>query len=556
MSEAERKTAAVDAAAPPEEAPSSPPVNILLVDDDRSNLISLESLLSCPEYRLVSVETAEEALKALMDEEFALLMLDVRMPSVNGLELAQLIKQRKSLRHLPIIFLSAFYQEDEHAVRGYGVGAVDYLTKPFNPVVLKSKVAAFVELYRMNRALHDEISERKEIERRLEERSAEVQELVTQLRSLTIELSQTEQRERRRLAGVLHDHLQQLLVSAHLQLGFLRSGAKSDDVAETMSAIEGTIKDALSVSRSVTVELCPPAFHEGGLAAGLEWFAENLRRKHGFEVELDIPSDVKPASAEEGLVLFECARELVFNAFKHSGVSSANVAVSRSKGGRVRIVVEDNGQGFDQDSLAVKGEGQSMFGLFSVQQRVAHLGGSFKIKSRLGLGTKISILAGTCADDEPALDGIETGPAAAHDALPVMGTKDTDIEVLIVDDHTILRHSLERMLDSCNGISVIASAGNRTDAVKFANELLPDVILMDVNLAGDSGVELTETLLTMHPAVKVIGLSMHVEEEVMRSMREAGAVAYLSKDAASEELVATIRKICHSPHAGHPVERG
>src|SRR5690606_20710462 len=97
------------------------------------------------------------------------------------------IKQRKKTRHLPIIFLTAYYQEDEQALQGYDAGAVDYMAKPFNPAVLRSKVAVFVELYRMNRALQDEIAVRKETERRLALRTAEVQQLVGQLRALALE---------------------------------------------------------------------------------------------------------------------------------------------------------------------------------------------------------------------------------------------------------------------------------------------------------------------------------------------------------------------------------
>jgi DNA-binding response OmpR family regulator len=139
-------------------------VSILLVDDEVRNLDALESVLDNPEYRLVRAQNAEQALLSLIQSDFAVIVLDVRMPNMSGLQLAQVIKQRKKTQHIPIIFLTAYYQEDEHMIQGYGAGAVDYLNKPFNPVILRSKVAVFVDLYRKTRALESEISGRKRLE--------------------------------------------------------------------------------------------------------------------------------------------------------------------------------------------------------------------------------------------------------------------------------------------------------------------------------------------------------------------------------------------------------
>ena len=126
---------------------------MLLVDDDPRNLFVLETLLEGENYSIEKAQTGNEALLALMTQEFAAIVLDVQMPDVDGIELARLIKQRKRTQHIPIIFLTAHYREDEHAVLGYDVGAVDYLTKPINPAVLRSKVNVFVDLFRKTRAL-------------------------------------------------------------------------------------------------------------------------------------------------------------------------------------------------------------------------------------------------------------------------------------------------------------------------------------------------------------------------------------------------------------------
>jgi PAS domain S-box-containing protein len=151
-------------------------INILIVDDEPKNLTVLETVLDNPRYRIVRAESADEALLALIEDEFALLILDIRMPCMTGFELAQMIKGRKKTAGVPIIFLTAYYNEDQHVLEGYGSGAVDYLHKPVNPNILRSKVAVFTELYDKNRecelanqALVTEVTERRRIEEQLQE---------------------------------------------------------------------------------------------------------------------------------------------------------------------------------------------------------------------------------------------------------------------------------------------------------------------------------------------------------------------------------------------------
>jgi PAS domain S-box-containing protein len=131
------------------------PVNILIVDDEPKNLTVLEAILDDPGYRLVRAETAERALLALLFDEFALLILDIRMPGITGLELAKMIRARKKTANVPMIFLSAYYDDDQEIIEGYQTGAVDYVAKPVNAAILRSKVGIFARLYRKQRNLED-----------------------------------------------------------------------------------------------------------------------------------------------------------------------------------------------------------------------------------------------------------------------------------------------------------------------------------------------------------------------------------------------------------------
>jgi CheY-like chemotaxis protein len=129
---------------------------ILLVDDHAENLTALEAILASLDQQIVSVRSGEAALAALLSEEFAVILLDVVMPGMDGFETAAVIKARAQMREVPIIFLTAAGGEPDDAFRGYAAGAVDYIVKPFDPRVLRAKVGVFVDLYMKNRQLREQ----------------------------------------------------------------------------------------------------------------------------------------------------------------------------------------------------------------------------------------------------------------------------------------------------------------------------------------------------------------------------------------------------------------
>ena len=153
-------------------------VPILLVDDQPPNLEALQAILSSTGCRFVLARSADEALVALLRQEFAAIVLDIRMPGMSGLELAQLIKTRKRTQHVPILFLTAQALDDRDVLRGYEVGAVDYLTKPINPLILRTKIAVFCDLYLKSRALAEA---NQNLELRVEQRTAELREAESRL---------------------------------------------------------------------------------------------------------------------------------------------------------------------------------------------------------------------------------------------------------------------------------------------------------------------------------------------------------------------------------------
>nr|BFE85375.1 response regulator [Planobispora longispora] len=199
---------------------------ILLVDDREENLIALEAILSSLDLVPVRARSGEEALKALLSTEFALILLDVRMPGMDGFETASHIKRRERTRNIPIIFLTVVDSAPDYAFRSYAAGAVDYLTKPFDPWVLRAKVSVFVELYNMNRRLAEQagmLRERltAELPGRAGDQAAVLPELSRRLTAVESELARVRELARKSndptLTGPLSDLADRL---NHLRSGF------------------------------------------------------------------------------------------------------------------------------------------------------------------------------------------------------------------------------------------------------------------------------------------------------------------------------------------------
>ena len=224
-----------------------------------------------------------------------------------------------------------------------------------------------------------------ELEQRVRERTEELALRAGQLQALAGELTLTEQRERRRLAQVLHDHIQQLLVAAKFRVTTLGRGG-NDSVKLAVREAEGMIDECIAASRSLTAELSPYILHEAGLNVGLKWLASWMADKQGFSVDLEM-EEIRPLPDATKILLFESVRELLFNAVKHSHTHSARVSLGTADG-FLRLVVSDQGVGFDPDAKPPVGELGRGFGLFSIQERLELIGGQFEIASAPGKGSR------------------------------------------------------------------------------------------------------------------------------------------------------------------------
>ena len=388
-----------------------------------------------------------------------------------------------------------------------------------------------------------DITQSRRTEKELQGANESLAARASQLRALAGELTLSEQRERRRLARFLHDHLQQLLVAAKFRSAIV--GRLGDELTQQAAAeIEHLLNESIAAARSLTAELSPPVLQEAGLAAGVEWLSRWMADRHGLHVHLALDEDLPALAEDVRVLLFESVRELLFNTVKHARVASANVSIRRIAGAEIQIAVSDSGRGFDPALLTQASQTGPGFGLISIRERLELLGGRMEIDSTPGNGSRFTLTAplGRLAAKEAPAAAAPVPPAPSKPAVPAPRAAGAKITVLIADDHAVVREGLRRLLTHERGIEIVGEAADGEEALRLAGTLNPDVILMDASMPKLDGVEATRAIHRDHPAVRVIGLSMFEDAEHARAMRRAGAAAYLTKSGPPRELLSAIHR--------------
>jgi signal transduction histidine kinase/DNA-binding NarL/FixJ family response regulator len=375
----------------------------------------------------------------------------------------------------------------------------------------------------------------------LDAKNVELQERADQLARLASEITLAEEQERHRLAQVLHDHLQQILVAAKLELSVLSRKVTDKEHQTLIEDITGLVEESIRESRSLTGELSPPILHEAGLNAGLQWLARRMQKKYGFEVKLDLSMMNDLERDDISIFCFQSVRELLFNSVKHSGVKNATVLLCCNSQKDLELTVSDNGRGFDPERVWQHAARASSggFGLFSIRERIQLLGGNFDIDSKPGGGAVFKLtIPGS------ALTGVSAGKLRNFSRhTPSQVCDGRQIRILLVDDHTVMRRGLASMLRHETDIAIVGEAENGQEAVEKAHQLVPDVILMDISMPRMNGLEATRLIHAELPSVRIIGLSMFDEEERAAAMIDAGASAYTAKCQPPEVILAAIRNV-------------
>jgi signal transduction histidine kinase len=376
---------------------------LLIVDDLPENLLALEALIKREDRIVYKALSADEALSLLLQHEFAMAILDVQMPGMNGFELAELMRGTEMTKNIPIVFVSAGGRELNYAFKGYESGAVDFLYKPLDIHAVKSKVNVFVELYRQSKAMKQQVEE-------LEQSRREQEALLKQLQSTQLELEQAVRMRDDFMSIVAHEvrtPLNGLILETQLRKMHLardnaaaftldKMHAMVDRDERQIKSLIRLIEDMLDVSRIRTGKLSirPTRFDLSALVRGL---------LQNFAPQVDAAESTVTLEAEQPVVgswdefrVEQVISNLLTNALRYGAKSPITVKVY-SESGQARVEVRDLGIGIGEENQkrifqqfervtakhAVAGLG---LGLFISEQIVAAHGGSITVESRIGEG--------------------------------------------------------------------------------------------------------------------------------------------------------------------------
>jgi signal transduction histidine kinase len=509
-------------------------ISILLVDDEQRNLDALESILEEPGYRLLRADDADKALRILLEHPIAAIVCDIKMPGVSGFELAKLIKGTKRFREIPILFLTAYMVDDQDVLTGYVAGAVDYLTKPVQPQVLRQKILVFAELFRKTRALAD-LNET--LEARVQERTADLEASEAALRAANTQKDAF-------LATLAHE-LRNPLAPLRTGLDLLLQLPDPAPIAtRTLSAMNRQlhhmvrlIDDLLEISRinNGMLELKPERVD---LKAIIERAVEIVKpfmdqRKQTLTIagldSLTIAADPVRVSQILG--------NLIHNASKYSA-NDATVRVELTRNTNAAVVkVIDEGVGIPPEQLARAFE---MFAKIKRTSRDAHDG----LGIGLALARQLAVMHGGTLVAESAGEGRgttftlslpfgEAQPSAASQGALASSTQ--PLRVVVIEDNNDAADLLVMWLENKGHQVHLARSG--PEGLVLVGETRPDVVLCDIGMPEMDGIEVCRRIRAEHQhlplMVALTGWGMDADR---RRTKEVGFDHHLVKPVALDKL--------------------
>lgn len=406
---------------------------VLVVNDDSASLLALSSLLAGrSDYEVITARSGEEALRHVLNHDFAVILLDVAMPCMDGFETAEAIHSHPRSASVPIIFVTAHYADEMNRVKGYQKGAVDYLFTPIIPQVLQTKVGVFVELAKNNLQLQHQKQELEKLNSDLQaQRKLDLQNLNERkrveesLRQLAGYQERIKEDERKRIAREIHDELGQNLLALRIDIAMLhtRTVTTHPKLNSKVCAVLDQIDATMKAMRAIINNLRPTVL-DLGLCAAFEWQVKEFQRRTGIACELEVSDKELTVDDNCATALFRVLQEALNNVFRHARATKTQIEVCQTNG-LLTMRVTDNGVGIFPGCRRKA----NSFGLVGIKERLTTLGGKLAIETAPDKGTilTVSIPLSTrnnmTTDSRVADDGVVNSDGNVPEKRTDAGTK-------------------------------------------------------------------------------------------------------------------------------------
>ena len=540
-------------------------VNILVVDDHDENLVAVEAVLNEPSYRFVRARSGREALREVLTTDFALILLDVEMPDLDGYETATFIRERPRSRQTPIVFLTANYTAETQVFRGYAVGAVDYLLKPIASDVLRSKVAVFVDLYRRQEELR---REHEALEQRIEERTRELAESLCREQDARKDAEQANRLKDEFLATLSHELRTPLNAIAGWAHVLGESAGDRATIARAASVIQQNAKaqaklidDILDVSRIIGGKLNLET-SEVDLASTISAAIDSLMpaaNAKSIRLERDLGTGLVLNGDRDRLQ--QVVWNVVSNALKFTPKHGlVHVELYGDQGDAV-IRVRDTGVGISKDflphvfdrfrqadsSMSRRHSGLGL-GMAIVRHLVELHGGTASVDSEgEGAGTTFTLRLPAQIEhparsaDVPVVNEPEQIGATRIEDL-------SGIRVLVVEDDGDSRQVLALMLERQG--AVVDQASSVAEAIGNLASNEPDVLVSDIGMPDEDGYSLIRRLRARpqegEMRLPAIALTAYARPSDAQAALDAGYDRYMRKPVVPADLVREIKRMATS----------